>query len=320
MTSTDHARARVQPQLAELLALAPAARALPWMRARRHARRGGTHTSRLKGRGMEFDETRAYQAGDDIRHLDWKVTARTGQAHTKLFREERERPVFLSIDCRAPMWFATRGVFKIVQASRLAALFAWQAHFHGDRVGAQCFDETKMWEMPPRHDKHGPLRLFDTLSRFPPPHSTHPTVEPCAPQHVNDAQKAPPIDWSCAVRRLRRHARPGSLIYLIGDFRGLDCVGDDITRLARHADIVLVWIYDKLERQLPERGVYTLSDGARRLRLDCTDHTLRATLATRFAAREKTLRQLARQPGIRLLGVQTDDDPWRLLRDLPCER
>jgi uncharacterized protein (DUF58 family) len=95
----------------------------------------GQYRTRFRGRGMEFAEVRAYQPGDDVRSIDWRVTARRGKAHTKLFHEERERPVLVAVDYRTPMFFATRGCFKAVQVSRLAALLAWQALGRGDRIG-----------------------------------------------------------------------------------------------------------------------------------------------------------------------------------------
>jgi uncharacterized protein (DUF58 family) len=113
-----------------------------------------------KGRGMEFDEVRLYQPGDDVRSIDWKVTARTDKPHTKLFREERERPVFISVDNRPTMQFATRGVFKSVQAAKLAALIAWAAQRHGDRIGGQIFSSQSCYELKPQHGKHGVLRFF----------------------------------------------------------------------------------------------------------------------------------------------------------------
>ena len=93
----------------------------------------GSHLSRFKGRGMEFDEACPYQAGDDIRNLDWRVTARSGRAHTKLFREERERSVLFWVDFRSNMQFATRGRFKTVLASEAAALLAWATRRQGNR-------------------------------------------------------------------------------------------------------------------------------------------------------------------------------------------
>lgn len=111
----------VRPTLDDLIRLNQPAKSIELARSTARALQSGQYFSAFKGRGMEFDESRPYAHGDDIRSLDWRVTARTGKVHTKLFREERERPVFLSVDLRSPMFFATRGLFKSVLATRLAA-------------------------------------------------------------------------------------------------------------------------------------------------------------------------------------------------------
>ena len=111
----------VAVSLKNLLDLAPQAAGLSLNISHKQSAQSGGYLSRFKGRGMEFDEVRLYQPGDDVRSIDWKVTARTDKPHTKIFREERERPVFISVDNRLTMQFATRGVFKSVQAAKLAA-------------------------------------------------------------------------------------------------------------------------------------------------------------------------------------------------------
>ncbi len=99
----------------------------------------GMHDSRFRGRGMDYQESRAYQAGDDIRNMDWRVTARTGVAHTKLFQEERERPIYLLVDCNPSMHFATRRQFKSVVAAQVATTLGWSAIQQGDRVGVMTY-------------------------------------------------------------------------------------------------------------------------------------------------------------------------------------
>ena len=138
-THQAQASPRVQPDLRDLMSLARAAMHLPGWHDRAKRQTQGAYLSALRGRGMEYDESRPYQAGDDIRTLDWLVTARTGKPHTKLFREERERPVIVAVDYRPAMFFATQGSFKSVQAARCAALLAWRAAQQGDRLGGFIF-------------------------------------------------------------------------------------------------------------------------------------------------------------------------------------
>jgi hypothetical protein len=146
-----------------LLNLSKAASSLNLRHDQIRSGQSGAYLSKLKGRGMEFDEARLYQPGDDIRTIDWRVTARTGKTHTKVFREERERPVFISVDYRPTMAFATRGVFKSVQAAKLAALLAWAAQQHGDRIGGQIFTDFACQELKPQNGKHAVLRFLNAL-------------------------------------------------------------------------------------------------------------------------------------------------------------
>lgn len=95
----------------------------------------GNHKMVFRGRGMDFSEARNYQAGDEIRHMEWRVTARTGKPHVKVYEEERERPLVLLVDYSPSMFFGTHVAFKSHTATRLAALFTWYAEATGDRVG-----------------------------------------------------------------------------------------------------------------------------------------------------------------------------------------
>jgi uncharacterized protein (DUF58 family) len=151
----------VSVALKSLIDLAKPAANLNLHRLTIRSLQSGGYLSHFKGRGMEFDEARLYQHGDDIRSIDWKVTARTGKTHTKLFREEREKPVFISVDNRPAMQFATRGVFKSVQALKLAALLAWAAHHQGDRIGGQIFSSAGCQELKPQNGKHAVLHFLN---------------------------------------------------------------------------------------------------------------------------------------------------------------
>ena len=130
----------------------------------------GAYVSHFRGRGMEFDESRPYQPGDDPRSIDWRVTARSTTAYTKLFREERERPVLVVVDLRANMHFATQGCFKSVNASRAAALLSWAAHHRGDRLGGLIFGDTTHRELKPKLGRQAALRYVHELVEHPAHH------------------------------------------------------------------------------------------------------------------------------------------------------
>ena len=153
---------------------------------------------------MEFAESRPYAPGDDVRNLDWRVTARTGRTHTKLFREERERTVMLSVDYRAAMWFATRGAFKSVRVAQLASLLAWSASHHGDRVGGQIFSDHGCSEFKPEHGQRGVLRLIRQLAE---------AQAPALPATASETVPA------MAMKHLQQHAKPGTLVFVLSDFR-----------------------------------------------------------------------------------------------------
>ena len=154
----------------ELVALQAADLSLD-LRGRRKALTAvaGQHRSSFRGRGIDFDEVRIYQPGDDVRNIDWRVTARTGRVHTKLFREERERPVYLVVDQRESMFFGTQKAFKSVVAARIAALLAWASRDHGDRIGGFLFNDRDVQELRPKEGKKGIQTFFRLLINHAPP-------------------------------------------------------------------------------------------------------------------------------------------------------
>jgi len=264
------------------------------------ARQSGDYRSPFKGRGMEFDESRPYQPGDDIRNIDWRVTARTGRTHTKMFREERERPVFLFVDYLPTMFFATRGRYKAVAAAHMASMLGWSAVHDDDRIGGMIFSAAEHHELRPRRGRATMLRLINMLVANP---------------GWQQLPAAAPADAGLrALLRLRRLVRPGSLVYLLSDFRYLDDrVRAQLVQLARHNELVLVFISDPLERQLPPPGSYRVSDGEQSTVLDTFDRARVEAYRHRFIARSEQLQSLADQQGVHLLSYSTETDPLQFL-------
>jgi uncharacterized protein (DUF58 family) len=266
---------------------------------------GGGYLSPFKGRGMEFDEVRPYVQGDDPRSIDWRVTARSGKAHTKLFREERERAVLLWIDLRAPMFFATRGAFKAVRAAQAAALLGWSALRRGDRLGALIFDEHHHDDVRPRRGQPPFLHLLRRLSG-------HPAWRGAGKR--DDAQPSGPA-LQQALLHLRRVTRPGSLIVLLSDFAGIGPAdAAHLAQLAPHNDVILIAIHDPLEAELPPPGRYRVGDGHRFLTIDTGDRRYRERYRRGFAARREQLEQLCRGHRITLLPLSTGDEPLPILQ------
>lgn len=290
--------------LKTLLAIARAGESLPLKAVNIRALQGGMYTAPFKGRGMEFDETRPYQPGDDIRNLDWKVTARTGKPHTKLFREERERPVLLWLDLRQSMFFATHGVYKSVIASIASSLLAWGAVAHRDRIGGLIFSEDTHHELKPGGGKSAVFRFLKTLCRHP-----RWRAEPVA-------TKVPAADSARkALLRLRNVTKPGSLIFLLSDFRGFSPeLETHIASLARHNDIVLVHIFDPLEAELPPPGRYTIRGENQEISIDTANEEVRARYRQRFESQREYLRSLCTRYKMFYLACKTDDNPVQILQ------
>ncbi|MCP5417741.1 MAG: DUF58 domain-containing protein [Chromatiaceae bacterium] len=250
----------------------------------------GAYRAVFHGRGIEFDEARDYQWGDDYRTIDWRVTARTGQMHTKLFREERERALYLLLDVGATMQFGSRVQLKWVLGARLAALFAWLSLASGNRVGAIVYgDSAEPRLLSPAPGEAGVSRLLNLLA------SLRPTAH------------APRASLSDALLLLQKRVRPGALILLLSDFIGLDQTSKrHLPQLSRRCDLAAVRLYDPIERELPPPGLYPITDGENVSLLDTRSSTLRRRHRQLFAARGMELRNLCNHYQARLLSIATD--------------
>jgi len=292
----DQASELISVSLKTLIDLANPASSLNLHHSQKRSLQSGDYVSRFKGRGMEFDEARLYQPGDDIRTIDWRVTARTGTTHTKVFREERERPVFISVDNRLAMHFATRGVFKSVLAAKLAGLLAWAAEYHGDRIGGQIFSEHECRELKPQNGRKAVLRFLNVLVK---------------PQYPINKE----FTLDQVLARLNQHARPGSLVYIISDFRGINEQAEThIAKLSQHCEVVLIFIYDPLENNLPTKGRYRFADDERDVVVDTSDPQRLLSYQQRFVQRQQRLELLAKKRGLVLIQCSTTEDPLQCLR------
>lgn len=201
----------------------------------------GSYLAKTKGRGMEFDEARHYQPGDDIRAIDWRVTARTGKTHTKVYREEKERPIFVLADLTSSMHFGTQLLLKSVQAAHLTSLIAWAARERGDRIGGLIYNHSQHLEYKPMTRQKAVLSLL------------HGLMELHKPEQLNNQDNADSMRFSDACARLRRLARPGSLIFLLSDFQDLDdSAKQHLSRLSRHSEIIAYPLSDPFEHELPK--------------------------------------------------------------------
>jgi uncharacterized protein (DUF58 family) len=292
-------------QLEALLQLRFAARDLS-LSARRYSQsqQAGQSRTRFRGRGMEFEEVRLYQPGDDIRSIDWRVTARTQVPHTKLYREERERPVLVVTDQRSGMFFGSRTCFKSVTACHVSALLGWAALHHNDRIGGLLFNDSDEQDIRPRRSRHTLLALLQGLHDF-----NHRLQSPvAAPAAVALEQR---------LLDLRRITKPGSALFIVSDFHDLgDACREPLYRLSRHNEVTLIQISDPLETELPAQQLLQLSNGQQRIRLDSGDPRVATEYCQRYQQRLTTLTTLCQQLGLPLLQISTVDAPAERLHQL----
>ena len=256
--------------------------------------------SRLRGRGMEYSESRIYLPGDDNRSIDWRVTARTGRVHTKLFHEERDRPVLFVVDLGAHMRFGTRRAFKSVVAAEAASLLAWAAVANGDRVGGLVFAGGHAAESRIKGGRHGALALFRILAGI--------------QDETRDRNATGGIE--VALPRARRVARPGTLIIVISDFSGLrDPVARQLVKLREHHELLCVWVYDGLESVPPPPARYPIGDGRRTTVLDTRSSEVARAVSRRFDAIESQITSACSRGGAVLARIQCGDDVPAVLRE-----
>ncbi len=293
----------VYVSVAELLRLRHMSRDLTLTtRKRSQALLEGSVRTRYRGRGMEFAEVRPYQPGDDIRTIDWRVTARVQAPYTKLFQEERERPIFVMVDQRSPMFFGSQWCFKSVFAAQVATVVAWIAYNNSDRIGALLFGDRRQGDIRAKRSKHAVLDLQHQLVEF--------NRELVGPMPIAGGTSM--LDMLTETSRI---ARPGSLVILLSDFHDFSAeCREPLSQLAKRSDVMALHVYDPLERQLPRAGRLAVSDGASRLTLDL------ATLAPRFESafeeHQTHLRQACNSSGVQYVHAPVNQSLESFVRDL----
>ncbi|MCA0404507.1 MAG: DUF58 domain-containing protein [Proteobacteria bacterium] len=281
-------------ELEELIALRRFAKKVKY-KPSKSSFRGGNQLSKLRGRGMDFAEVRNYQAGDEIRHMEWRVTAKTGRPHVKLYQEEQERPVVLVTDFNPSMYFGTKLAFKSVVAARLAALLAWTAVKQKDKVGSIIFSSQEHHELIPQNRESAILPYLALLSQF------------TAKLETNYQQK--PFLLSEALVRLRRVTRPGSIIVLISDFYHFDEESHKhLNRLRAHNDILAYHICDPLELGPPKPGQYPITNGSEEIILNTDTKSIYKAYTDYCFNQQELLKQNLKKLGIQYNEVRATTD------------
>lgn len=254
--------------------------------------------SPFKGRGIDFEEVRAYQPGDDIRSIDWRVTARRSKVHTKVFREEREKPVLILLDQSHSLFFGSRLNFKSVTACEAAALLGWATLFHKDRVGGIIFNEQEVYTIRPRASKKALVHFLKQAERI------------NSQLHINSMPTVPPEGYLAqALRHARRVSHPGTQLLLISDFRQMD---NDVIRLLsqlkRHCEVMALQVSDPLERELPQPGRYMITNGHHRHVLDTNRLSQRQAFRLQQQQQLAALRKSLADLRIPLITLCTSED------------
>ncbi len=275
----------------------------------------GNYSSPFKGRGLNFDEVRPYQPGDDIRNIDWNVTARTDKVHTKIFKEERERPVFIIVDLSDSMYFGSRHCLKSVTAAKAAALFAWAGADNNNRIGGLIFNNNSHQEIRPKGGHQGVLRFLKLLSDF------HNNKGPNNKGHNNkrrinkhnNKQRVSELNTELLFTRIRKIIHPGSIVLLASDLNfdhhnaTTENIFKHIRYIAQHNDLIINHIADPLEMKLPPPGQYAISNGQQARILNTEDNSLRQSYQSMFQDKMESIEQFCMQNRVHLIELLTNE-------------
>lgn len=256
----------------------------------------GRYASRLRGRGLNFEELRRYQSGDDVRNMDWKVTARTRSPHVRVYTEEKDRSVLLIVDQRINMFFGTKDRFKSVTAAELAALGAWRAIDSGDRAGAIIFDDEQLTEIRPQRTKRNTMSILESLVQ--------------ANHALRADTKVPPNPamFNKALAMAERVSPHDALVIIISDFHGADPETERlVARIAAHNDILGILVHDPI-RIAPPALPLTVSDGTLQAELKFTGPATMKKVTDDYREEQEHLAKILRRLSAPLLMVSNEGD------------
>jgi uncharacterized protein (DUF58 family) len=269
-----------------------------------HSVLSGRHASKLRGRGLNFEELRNYLPGDDTRNIDWKVTARTRTPYVRVYTEEKDRTVWLLIDQRVNMFFGSKNRMKSVVAAEVAAISAWRVLSVGDRVGALVFNDSEISVIPPHRSRERVMQILKQVVDKNHALSADPGLKP-------DAGKL-----NQALKQVSHLARHDCLVCLVTDGSGINPeTRRYITRLAEHNDVLTAFIFDPLEKNMPAAGRLRFADGEGQLEADTSNKKLRTAFQNEFEQRLEQMQSASRRFSIPLLPLDTCSPVSEQLRD-----
>jgi len=268
-----------------------------------HSLLSGRKRSRLRGRGLDFEELRHYRPGDDIRSMDWRVTNRTGKPHVRVYTEERDRPVILVVDQRLSMFFGSQRRMKSVTAAELAALGAWRVLDQGDRVGAILFNDTGVRQIKPSRSQRSVLSMLSQLADM------------NQQLTANSNEPAQPARFEEVIDITERMTGHDYLVIIISGFDGWNAQAlAGIKRMAQHNDLVAGLVFDPLERDISGASKLVVSDGRYQLQLEPEKRALADRFQESFQLGVSELQAELRKHSMPVLPVNTVDPVFEQLR------
>jgi uncharacterized protein (DUF58 family) len=269
----------------------------------------GMHASRLRGRGLNFEEIRAYLPGDDVRHLDWKASLRLGKPQVRTYTEEQDRPLLVVVDQRMSMFFGSRRAFKSVVAAEVAALAVWMGFTAGDRVGGVLFNDSQVVRVRPLRSRARIKVLFGALASM------------NTALHAQSAARTDYGQLNAALEGVLQLAGHDYLICVISDFAGADERTRRLLRqLAAHNDVLAAMIFDPLWQQMPGHRTLVVSEGHLQVELRIEQERVRKPLSTLFSGRTAEVAELLRSSGVPLMALSTAESTVEQVRRLFGER
>ncbi len=296
--SQEHNDAKVYASLRELIALRQRARGFSFLPKQPiGSMLSGRKRSRLRGRGLDFEELRHYRQGDDIRNIDWRVTNRTGKPHVRVFSEEKDRPVIVVVDQRLPMFFGSVEKMKSVTACELAALSLWNVLKNGDRVGAVIFNDSDVEEFRPSRSKNTIMAILSSLTKM-----NHSLA-------ADEKHAASATQLESALQKVERLVGHDYLVILISDFFGWsEDVLTSIKRIRQHNDLIAGLVFDPLEEEFSSTEHFVISDGDYQVEVPASNQKFRETYSESFQLSVAGIQQLLKKHDIPLLPINNVED------------
>lgn len=269
-----------------------------------HSILSGRHASKLRGRGLNFEELRNYLPGDDTRNIDWKVTARTRTPYVRVYTEEKDRTVWLVVDQRVHMFFGSQQKMKSVVAAEVAAISAWRVLSVGDRVGALVFNDSEVSVIRPHRSRERVMQILKQLTK-----KNHAL-------NAGSELKPDPEKLNQVLKQIGIMARHDCLVCLITDGDGInDETRKHISRLSEHNDVITAFIFDPLEKDLPAAGRLRFTDGIGQLEADTSEKGLRESFRSEFQQKLDWIQSASRKFSIPVLSMDTVSPVEEQLRD-----